>query len=187
MPTMITAPNTGSFFVPMISSKLFGIGDHLLHGHADDRRRRAASPWPASIIRSKAARTCVVGGQVQHHAAHVGLVRDLRRVDLHHHRIAEPVRHFDRLVGRAGGLRLGDRNLVGFQERLRDVLREDLVALRSGSCRTRRAAAAVERELHRDVARRFVQDLQVAGVGDQVHERAHRLFRRVVGGDARRR
>ena len=82
------------------------------------------------VICSKAARTLSSEAEIQHHAADVGLVRDLRRMDLQHDRIAESVGHFDRLVGRAGGLRLGDRNLIGFQERLRDVFREDFAALR---------------------------------------------------------
>ena len=71
----------------------------------------------------------LVVGQVQHHAAHVGLVRDLRRVDLHDHRDSRAVGHLDRLVGGAGRLRLGHRDLVGLQEGLRHVLREDLAAL----------------------------------------------------------
>ena len=129
MPTMITEPKTGSFFVPMISSKLFGIGDHLLHGHADDLGVGPLLLGPAGDLLERRP-DLVVGGQIEHHAADVGLVGDLRRVDLQHHRIAEPLGHLDRLVGRAGGLRLGHRDLVGLQERLRDVLREDLAALR---------------------------------------------------------
>ena len=129
MPTMMTEPNIGSFFVPMISSKLFGyvtIFCTVTPTISASGRFSLARP----VIRSKAARTLSSDDQVQHHAAHVGLVRDLRRMDLQHDRIADAMGHFHRLVGRAGRLRLGHRNLIGLQERLRDVLREDLAALR---------------------------------------------------------
>ena len=105
----------------------------------------------------------VVGAQVQHHAAHVGLVGDLRRVDLQHHRIAEPMGHLDRLVGGAGGLRLGHRDLVGLQKRLRDVLREDFAAF--GQDRVEHAAEPlpIEHELQGNVLGRFVQDFADCG------------------------
>ena len=118
----------------------------------------------------------VVVGQVQHHAAHVGLVRDLRRVDLQHHRIADAAsqRHASSAVRAARGLVTG--NSVGLQERLGDVLREDLAPSVEDRRQTPRSRCRSSVNVQRNVARRFVEDLEIAGVGDQVHERRHGFF-----------
>ncbi len=94
------------------------------------------------------------------------------------------VGHFDRLIGRASRLRLGYRNLIRLQERLRQVFGQYLAAFGEDRIEDAPQPLAVEQELQWNVFRRLVQDFEIAGVGNQVHERADRLLGRVVRGDS---
>ncbi len=179
----MTAPKIGILLRAHDQLEAVRVRDHLLHGHADDVGvgtlfLRAAGDLLEGLPNP------LVGADVQHNAADVGLVRDLRRMDLQHDRIAEVMGDFDRLVGRASRLRLRHRNLIRLQERLRDVFRENLAAFGENRVENAPQPLAIERELQRQVFRGFVQDFEVAGVGNQVHERADRLFGRVVGRDS---
>ncbi len=105
-------------------------------------------------------------------------------MDFHHHRITDAAGHLDCFLRRTGGLRPGDRNLVGVQQRFRDVLRENIVPFGENRVEQAPHAPAIEAERQRNFAGGFVQSLQVAGIRDQVHERADRLFRRLVSRNA---
>ena len=88
MPTRITAPKIGSFFMPMISSKALGTATIFWMVTPRIVASGRFCLGPLDHLREGAGHG-LVGSQVQRHAAHVGLVRDLRRVDFHHHRIAD--------------------------------------------------------------------------------------------------
>nr|GEU28543.1 hypothetical protein [Tanacetum cinerariifolium] len=70
------------------------------------------------------------GGQhAQRHALHVGLVRNVGRIDFHGHRVAELAGDQHRLVGAAGHQGGGDRNVERGQQRLRFHFGQHLAAL----------------------------------------------------------
>ena len=138
MPTMITAPKVGSCLAPTISSQPCSRRDHGLHGDALDARPGAGGAGPRhDALEGLAHRGLVL--QVERHAAHVGLVGDVGREDLQHHRVADVAGGARRLVGARASRTGAHRDAVGLEQRLRGALGED-VALR-GHAETRSAAA----------------------------------------------
>ncbi len=85
------------------------------------------------------------------------------------------------VVRRERRQRLCDRNLVRVEQRLGGGLGQHAAALGEHRAHQLLRAPAVEREADRDRPRRLVQCLEVAGVGDEVHERADGLFGIGVG------
>ncbi len=88
--------------------------EHHVPRRAGRRRRRPVAPRRGA--RAAAARDRVGVGEGQPHEATLGLVRDVRAVQLHHHRVRDLARRGDRRVGRARPARFGHRDPVSSDE-----------------------------------------------------------------------
>ena len=176
MPTTITAPNVGSLRAPRISSRPsasviigwtsdavdvgVGLGFSPATRRSANASRTASSPRtfvttpPTSVL-------CVICG----------------REDLQHDRIAEPARPSRRRRRACSRRAAGDRDVVGLEQRLGRRLGQHLAVLHQDRAEQVPRAGAVELEADGDRPRRLVQDLEVAGVGHEVHEGADGMLR----------
>ena len=152
---------------------------HGLHREAVDARRRvgladARQHGQRSVLHLGGA------GQVEHHAAAVGFVRDVGRQDLQHHRKADRLR-------RAGSLRRQHthasgghhRDAASRQHRLGLGLGEHVAAFGQHLLHQsphRRQAALIVGGRSRQHGRRLHQLRLVAPVGHPHRKRAHRFF-----------
>ena len=97
--------------------------DHLLHRQALDARIRPALPGPRQDGLGRRQQQ-FLRADVEHDAADVGLVRDVRRVDLQGQRITQPVADPGQFLERSRHLGLDDRDRVGGQHALGLRLRQ---------------------------------------------------------------
>ena len=116
--------------------------------------------------------------QSQAHAVDVGLVGDVRRVDLHRHREAHLLRHQHRLHGIARDQGLRDRDVEGRQQRLRFHLVQQVAAMRQGALDDQARAFDVRRGLLRQRPRRLHQLALVFVKGGEEGKHLDRRFRR---------
>ena len=124
--------------------------------------------------------------QVEHHAAHVGLVADAVGEHLQRHRETHPLR------GRAGTLRIGGdvglnhRDRVGREDRLGLGLAEHLATAGQRTLYHQPRGRGRRLEILRRRRRGLGQQLLVAPVANQMHVRADRALGRAVGRDVGR-
>ena len=126
------------------------------------------------------------GAQVQLHAADVGLVDDVQRVDLQYHRIAECLGMSDGLVGVVRQPRLVDRNVERGQHGLRLLLGQHGAAFGQRFLNDPARPVRVGRHLRHvfERPRRLHQQLLVAVEGGQGAEHLDGELRRMEVHDA---
>jgi uncharacterized protein (DUF885 family) len=100
---------------------------HRLDQHAVDARVRPRERDVAQHVLVAVVHAARIGA-AETHAAHVGLVRDVGREDLHRDRVAGLLRHGDGFVRRMRGPGANDRDAEGREQRLRVRRIEPLVA-----------------------------------------------------------
>jgi hypothetical protein len=156
---------------------------HLLDGEAGEPRLRHPladmDEHLASRVLHRLGRV-----EVEADAADIRLVRDVGRENLERDRRADLLRRPPRPGGIRGGPGEHRRDAIGDEHRLRLRLGEHAPLLRQHGldhCPRRLAVGRRQVGLGR---RRLEQEVLVAAVGDELHEGAHRLVRRLVGRDA---
>ena len=108
-PTIITAPNTGSFFAPTISSNPSAERQHWLNRDAFDLGIRTHAAGAADHFVKHASHFGVVRN-ASHDAMDLRLMGDLRRVHFHDHGIVNALCNLDGLRRGPGRLRRGRRD-----------------------------------------------------------------------------
>ena len=154
-----------------------GLDDHRLHQHAVDARIR---PRLACTLQDPGGRFAHRrgAGQVQPHAAHVGLVHDVLRQDLQGHRLAPGQQRLGRghcRIGIGGAHRRGHRDAIGLQQG-GDLDRVQPVAsLRQRRGHHRLGGGGIDGEVVRQARRGFHQQPLRLLVAHQVGIAAHRI------------
>ena len=151
---------------------------HGLHGDADDLRLRLRLLDPLGDLR-ELVRRLWGGAHVEGDAADVALVGDVVAEDLDGHREADLLGDPGALLRGGGHLGGHYRDVVGRQHLLGLDFAEDLAARTGHFQKDLLYRVTVGVEVRQDVGRCLVQVRQAAGVLVQVHEGAHRVFRRV--------
>ena len=119
----------------------------------------------------------LAAGQAQLDTAHVGLVRDVGRVDLHDHREAQLLSHEHGLGGVAGDQGLGHGNAEGGQQGLGFHLVQQVAAFRQGALDDQAGAFHVGLGALGQGAGGLHQLALVVIEGGQVGEHLHRRLR----------
>ena len=156
---------------------------HLLHRKTVDQR--VGTHAAHALEHGGGGRAQDVGRvEVQRHAAHVGFVGDIGRMDLQRDGIADVRRHGQRRFHVGRHARGGHGNAVGGQNLFRAAFAEHRLASRQRGGDDFAHAGAARRGRHRQLRRHLHQGFLVAPVLHDLHEAMHGLFRRVVGGNA---
>ena len=181
-PKRIRGPKSGSCLLPMSSSQL----GFLLLGldrHPQDVGLRFGGPdlFDEFVERRQDLGFVV---EMEAHPLDLGLVGDIRRINLHHHREAQVPGRRGRLRGGGGRHRAVHRDAVGRQDGLGFQLREDGGLALQAMVDEGPGRPGVDSQLPGHLGRSLLQQLQMPGVEIHLHEDVHRLLRGLEGGDA---
>ena len=122
--------------------------------------------------------------EIEAHPVHLGLVADIRGIDLQGHRKAD---HLGRRGGVGGGGRRHrgiHRDAVGRQDGLGFQFRQHAPLALQALGQKGPGLPGIDAQFLGQPGRGVLQELQVAGVEIHLHEGVHRLLRGLKGGDA---
>ena len=125
-------------------------------------------------------------GKIERHAADVGFVDDVARADLQRHRRRDAGGGFAGGFGILHRLRARERNAVAGKQRRHLAGVEPFAPVGKALPHDRLRLGRSGLRACRDGGRRFQQQLLALAVAHQIHEGAHRAFRRLVVGHLRR-
>ena len=157
----------------------FGRSEHRLYGDAVNVGVRPQSFGAFDHVVENLLHFLIVRN-AQDHALHFGLVQDLRRVDLHHDRVADFASdlHGSTAEYAGCGIVVGMPNDVSNAFDSISVSVSRPAASASSICDAR--GVRVHGSIQRHLARRFVQDFAIASIRDQIHKCTHGTIRRII-------